>query len=81
MVAYVNCTPLSSALVHPVLSLPINPQRIDCVPNDGKVVKDIITGKEVLSTKAQPIGRNGCYMRRPYMQYCLQVRAGQCLLA
>lgn len=49
-----------------------DPNRIDCVPNDGKVVKDIITGKEVLSTKAQPIGRNGCYMRRPYMQYCLQ---------
>lgn len=81
LVAYIEATPLSTALGHPVLLLPTNPQRIDCVPNDGKVVKDIITGKEVLSTKAQPIGRNGCYMRRPYMQYCLQVRAGQCLVA
>lgn len=48
-------------------------QKIDCQPNDGFVVKDAVTGKRVDSTLTQPIGRNGCYMKRPFMQYCLKV--------
>lgn len=47
-------------------------QKIDCQPNDGFVVKDAVTGKRVDSTLTQPIGRNGCYMKRPFMQYCLK---------
>ncbi len=52
-------------------------QKIDCQPNDGFVVKDAKTGGRVNSSTAQPVGRNGCYMKRAYMQYCLKVRASQ----
>lgn len=48
-------------------------QKIACTPNDGFVAKDDRTGGRIDSTAAVPIGRNGCYMQLPYMQYCLKV--------
>lgn len=52
-------------------------QKIDCQPNDGVVVKDAVTSKPFTSTTSNPVGRNGCYMRLPHMQYCLKVRTGE----
>ena len=60
---------------------PPPPQKIACTPNDGFVAKDDRTGGRIDSTAAVPIGRNGCYMQLPYMQYCLKVGAGLPALA
>ncbi|PRW61347.1 hypothetical protein C2E21_0392 [Chlorella sorokiniana] len=49
-----------------------DPNKINCVPNSGTVVKDAKTLKPFVSIATQPVGQNGCYMRLPFMQYCLK---------